>query len=153
MCVCVTIHPKLPTHSFIHDYGNKELLCCNWFIKNSFNIFLDFTDPQNTCLTANGTRSGLIGWWAGLSAALTNVTQCRVEDQPAGLHWLKYQNPLNPNYPDQVSYFTPHLCKEVGSWSRVNSLILNKTASTLIQSFDCSNTERWKLLHSWCLVF
>lgn len=89
--------PTLTNSSLLNVVHNEE---CLWCVKED--QCQTRSDPQNTCLMVNGTKSGLVGWWAGLSASLTNVSQCREEDKPAGLHWLKYQNPMNITYPDQA---------------------------------------------------
>ena len=42
------------------------------------------------------------GWWGDVSARPTQLSQCRVEDYPAGLHWLHYRYPPDFLHPDDV---------------------------------------------------
>lgn len=56
-----------------------------------------------TCRDPNATSTGVEGWWGGLSANLTTLLQCQQEDFPAGLHWVRYRNPKNLTFPDEVS--------------------------------------------------
>lgn len=41
----------------------------------------------------------------GVSAVSNSLEQCLLEDYPAGLHWIKYRSPMNPNLPDEVARF------------------------------------------------
>ncbi|KAL8608232.1 hypothetical protein ACOMHN_016687 [Nucella lapillus] len=74
---------------------------CSWCVKEA--TCQSRTDPKGTCLAANQTRSGLEGWWGGLSRQLTTLLQCQKEDFPAGLHWIKYRSPMNLSFPDELS--------------------------------------------------
>ncbi|XP_076454870.1 multiple epidermal growth factor-like domains protein 8 [Babylonia areolata] len=74
---------------------------CSWCVKEA--TCQTRSDPKGTCRAANQTRSGLEGWWGGLSQQLTSLLQCQKEDFPAGLHWIKYRNPKNLSFPDELS--------------------------------------------------
>ncbi|XP_025111697.1 multiple epidermal growth factor-like domains protein 8 isoform X1 [Pomacea canaliculata] len=56
-----------------------------------------------TCRDPNATSTGIEGWWGGLSANLTTLLQCQQEDFPAGLHWVRYRNPKNLTFPDELT--------------------------------------------------
>lgn len=68
-------------------------------------LFFECTALRGVCASSRNTASGLEGWWVGLSAVSTSLEQCVLEDYPAGLHWIKYRSPVNPNLPDEVVHF------------------------------------------------
>ncbi|CAG5128382.1 unnamed protein product, partial [Candidula unifasciata] len=74
---------------------------CSWCVKEA--KCQTNSAPQGTCLSPVQTESGLQGWWGGLSANLTTLLQCQLEDLPAGLHLIKYRDPQNSSFPDEVS--------------------------------------------------
>jgi hypothetical protein len=59
--------------------------------------------PSGVCSLSRNTTSGMEGWWGGLSARLTSLQQCYVDDLPAGLHWIRYRHPANFSMPDEVN--------------------------------------------------
>lgn len=61
-------------------------------------------DPEKTCRDAKDTVSGIIGWWGGKSESLSQLSQCAVEDFPAGLQAIKYRPQANFKQPDEVYY-------------------------------------------------
>lgn len=63
---------------------------------------LTLAEFRGACNASEGTQSGLDGWWGKNSSRLSSVAQCRLEDYPAGLHWLKHRYPPNWNQPDEV---------------------------------------------------
>ena len=80
---------------------DKPLLCIEKIspvIANS----LYFSDPLGFCDPQEETISGMVAWWGVNSSQPTSLTQCRLEDMPAGLHWLKFRYPPDWNQPDQV---------------------------------------------------
>ncbi|CAL1535782.1 unnamed protein product, partial [Lymnaea stagnalis] len=74
---------------------------CSWCVKEA--ECQQRSAPKGTCMAPNETTSGIQGWWGGLSANLTTLLQCQVEDIPAGLHFVKYRDPANYSYPDELS--------------------------------------------------
>lgn len=65
-------------------------------------LFFECAALRGVCASSRNTASGLEGWWEGVSALSTSLEQCLLEDYPAGLHWIKYRSPMNPNLPDEV---------------------------------------------------
>ena len=58
--------------------------------------------PEGICNPDEGTHSGLDGWWGANSSRPISLDKCRLEDYPAGLHWIKYKYPANWDHPDEV---------------------------------------------------
>ncbi|XP_055897034.1 multiple epidermal growth factor-like domains protein 8 [Biomphalaria glabrata] len=74
---------------------------CSWCVKEA--QCQTRSSPAGTCRSANGTVTGVVGWWGGLSANLTSIIQCQTEDFPAGLQFVKYREPANYTYPDELN--------------------------------------------------
>ena len=60
-------------------------------------------EPRGMCNGEERTISGLDGWWGPNATRITDLTQCRTDDFPAGLHWIRYKHPVNESQPDEVS--------------------------------------------------
>ncbi|WAR31429.1 MEGF8-like protein [Mya arenaria] len=74
---------------------------CNWCVKEA--KCQQRSKPQGNCISPTNTVSGTVGWWNGLSASLSQIDQCRVEDLPAGLIATKYRSGFGENnMPDEV---------------------------------------------------
>ena len=67
-----------------------------------------FSEPAGSCREANLTSSGMVGWWGGKSASLSQLNQCSSDNFPAGLQSIIYRPPFNLNQPDEVSYADGH---------------------------------------------
>ena len=79
--------------------------CCgqNVILMNNRFVYLGPHDPPNVCDQANATESGIVGWWGGRSVSLIDLSQCRLHDYPAGLHYLAFNYPQDFDHPDEVS--------------------------------------------------
>lgn len=63
------------------------------------------TEPEGNCVSATNTITGIIGWWDGTSASLSQIDQCRLEDFPAGLHAIKFRPIRDNRHPDEVKFY------------------------------------------------
>lgn len=102
-----------------------------------------------TCRDPNATSTGIEGWWGGLSANLTTLLQCQQEDFPAGLHWVRYRNPKNLTFPDEVSsnswWKTPVL------WSLVGVILYQKIHPPIPLQNKWSRIL-WNILENLCFL-
>nr|KAG5710511.1 hypothetical protein BaRGS_013157 [Batillaria attramentaria] len=110
---CPGICPTLHTCGACVSHGQGAVLSstsprrrvhikeCSWCVKEA--QCQTRSMPAGTCRAADQTRSGIQGWWGGLSSNLTTLLQCQHEDFPAGLHWIKYRNPMNSTFPDELT--------------------------------------------------
>ena len=62
-----------------------------------------FSVPEGSCRSPDGTKSGIQGWWDGLSPNWTDVDQCSLYEIPGGIQWMKYFSPANMSQPDEVT--------------------------------------------------
>ncbi|KAK3088685.1 hypothetical protein FSP39_022382 [Pinctada imbricata] len=75
---------------------------CSWCVKNS--TCQRRAVPEGSCRSPDGTKSGIQGWWNGLSPSWTDVGQCSEYDIPGGIQWMKYYFPSNLSQPDEVEF-------------------------------------------------
>lgn len=78
----------------IDGKGQRSITVC---LLTSF-----LSERKGVCNSTEGTKSGLDGWWGKNSSRLVAASECRLEDYPAGLHWLKHRYPPNWSQPDAV---------------------------------------------------
>ncbi|CAH1785464.1 unnamed protein product [Owenia fusiformis] len=81
-------------------HGLKYNDQCAWCVKEATCQLSNVT--RGACNHTDGTRSGLTGWWGIMSHRPTTLEMCRLQDKPAGLHFLKYLPPQNLEQPDEV---------------------------------------------------
>lgn len=81
-----------------HKEGNKRIL-----FENAYNLFhrTIFLDNYGVC--GEDTPSQSPGWWGASGTEITHPSECRVLDKRPGFTFIKYQHPVNWNYPDQVT--------------------------------------------------
>lgn len=70
--------------------------------------------PEGTCQSPDGTKSGIQGWWEGLSSKWTDIDQCSLYDIPGGVRAVKYFDPVDMSYPDEVIVSTEKQKQGVG---------------------------------------
>ena len=94
---------------------------CQWGI-GGWVYVLVCTGVGGVCSVASNTSSGLEGWWVGRSTLLSTLSECRLFDEPAGLHFITYRAPANFSTPDQV-HCSPFFCYYVCYLCQVNAAI------------------------------
>ena len=100
------------------QHGNWKNLST---LKQNKEHFTLFSEYHGVCNSSEGTVTGIDGWWGRNSSRPTQLAQCRLEDEPTGLHWLRYRYPPDFDHPDEVSGSVA-LSQEV-SYSKINSAL------------------------------
>ncbi|XP_035828225.1 multiple epidermal growth factor-like domains protein 8 [Aplysia californica] len=120
-CGACVIHGKGVNVSAASRRRQVYIQECSWCVKEA--QCQTRAVPFGTCQAPEQTESGIQGWWNGLSANLTSLQQCQVEDFPAGLHWVKYRAPLNITFPDEMSIIR----KTEGSMGYIDTKLIEAT--------------------------
>ncbi|XP_023931409.1 multiple epidermal growth factor-like domains protein 8 isoform X3 [Lingula anatina] len=96
-CGSCTVQGQPPNTTQTERYLKDQ---CAWCVKES--VCQKVTEPAGACNPPANIPADQSGWWGPSSPFLTSLDQCRLQDFPAGLHWLKYRSPPNLEQPDDV---------------------------------------------------
>ncbi|XP_033641193.1 multiple epidermal growth factor-like domains protein 8 [Asterias rubens] len=73
---------------------------CGWCVQERQCYQLG--EPVGFC-GDQSSYTGYPGWWGVNGTYLTEFSQCRIQDHPPGVTWIKYRHPQNISHPDEVT--------------------------------------------------